>query len=190
MPNKKKEKVSQEPPKAGKSGKSSKDVQDNLDIESLVSWFAAGLQLAKQIAGVQNTTIGEDPFPPSQQQLSQTFICPQYDCRHLHTGMQAVSGGNDHRLASSVTLSFLLASKKSNSVPPATQLSKIKVPQPQTAAKKEKRQSSSRFSITSSRELQKLPALKGDKDMTTSQLVSYSANAPSVLVVCTHLIVV
>ncbi|XP_048340592.1 serine/threonine-protein phosphatase 2A 56 kDa regulatory subunit gamma isoform [Sphaerodactylus townsendi] len=86
MPNKKKEKVSQEPPKAGKSGKSSKDVQDNLDIE--------------------------------------------------------------------------LASKKSNSVPPATQLSKIKVPQPQTAAKKEKRQSSSRFSITSSRELQKLPALK------------------------------
>ncbi|XP_015279934.1 PREDICTED: serine/threonine-protein phosphatase 2A 56 kDa regulatory subunit delta isoform-like [Gekko japonicus] len=87
MPNKKKEKVNQEPPKAGKSGKSSKDVQDNLDIE--------------------------------------------------------------------------VTSKKSNSIPPATQLSKIKVPPPQAAVKKEKRQSSSRFSISSNRELQKLPALKG-----------------------------
>ncbi|XP_054826655.1 serine/threonine-protein phosphatase 2A 56 kDa regulatory subunit gamma isoform isoform X3 [Eublepharis macularius] len=86
MPNKKKEKVNQEPPKAGKSGKSSKDVQDNLDIE--------------------------------------------------------VTG------------------KKSNSIPPASQLSKIKVPPPQAAVKKEKRQSSSRFSISNNRELQKLPALK------------------------------
>ncbi|XP_060117131.1 serine/threonine-protein phosphatase 2A 56 kDa regulatory subunit gamma isoform isoform X3 [Heteronotia binoei] len=86
MPNKKKEKVNQEPPKAGKSGKSSKDVQDNLDIE--------------------------------------------------------------------------VTSKKSNNIPPATQLSKVKVPPPQAAVKKEKRQSSSRFSISSNRELQKLPALK------------------------------
>ncbi|XP_077179832.1 serine/threonine-protein phosphatase 2A 56 kDa regulatory subunit gamma isoform isoform X2 [Paroedura picta] len=86
MPNKKKEKVNQEPPKAGKSGKSSKDVQDNLDID--------------------------------------------------------------------------VTSKKSNSIPPTTQLSKIKVPPPQAVAKKEKRQSSSRFSISSNRELQKLPALK------------------------------
>ncbi|XP_061468151.1 serine/threonine-protein phosphatase 2A 56 kDa regulatory subunit gamma isoform isoform X2 [Rhineura floridana] len=86
MPNKKKEKVSQEPPKAGKSGKSSKDVQDNLDIE--------------------------------------------------------------------------VTSKKSNTIPPTAQLSKVKVPSAQPVAKKEKRQSSSRFSISNNRELQKLPALK------------------------------
>ncbi|XP_026535990.1 serine/threonine-protein phosphatase 2A 56 kDa regulatory subunit gamma isoform isoform X2 [Notechis scutatus] len=86
MPNKNKKEKSQEPPKVGKSSKSSKDVQDNLDIE--------------------------------------------------------------------------VSCKKSNTVSSATQLSKIKVTSTQAAAKKEKRQSSSKFSITSNRELQKLPALK------------------------------
>ncbi|XP_044293053.1 serine/threonine-protein phosphatase 2A 56 kDa regulatory subunit gamma isoform isoform X3 [Varanus komodoensis] len=50
--------------------------------------------------------------------------------------------------------------KKSNTMPPATQLAKNKVPPAQPAVKKEKRQSSSRFSISNNRELQKLPALK------------------------------
>ncbi|XP_062974130.1 serine/threonine-protein phosphatase 2A 56 kDa regulatory subunit gamma isoform isoform X2 [Elgaria multicarinata webbii] len=50
--------------------------------------------------------------------------------------------------------------KKSSTIPPATQLSKIKVPPAQAVVKKEKRQSSSRFSISNNRELQKLPALK------------------------------
>uniref|UniRef100_A0A803VEL3 Uncharacterized protein n=1 Tax=Ficedula albicollis TaxID=59894 RepID=A0A803VEL3_FICAL len=45
--------------------------------------------------------------------------------------------------------------------PPPAQLSKIKVPAPQTVVKKEKRQSSSRFNVSNNRELQKLPALKG-----------------------------
>uniref|UniRef100_A0A8D0BKX1 Serine/threonine protein phosphatase 2A regulatory subunit n=1 Tax=Salvator merianae TaxID=96440 RepID=A0A8D0BKX1_SALMN len=53
-----------------------------------------------------------------------------------------------------------VTSKKSNTIPPTAQLSKIKVPPAQAAVKKEKRQSSSRFSISNNRELQKLPALK------------------------------
>ncbi|XP_058018703.1 serine/threonine-protein phosphatase 2A 56 kDa regulatory subunit gamma isoform isoform X2 [Ahaetulla prasina] len=57
-------------------------------------------------------------------------------------------------------LDIEVACKKSNTVSSATQLSKIKVTSTQAAAKKEKRQSSSKFSITSNRELQKLPALK------------------------------
>lgn len=54
-----------------------------------------------------------------------------------------------------------MSNKKSNSAPPPAQLSKIKVPAPQTVVKKEKRQSSSRFNVSNNRELQKLPALKG-----------------------------
>ncbi|XP_042322360.1 serine/threonine-protein phosphatase 2A 56 kDa regulatory subunit gamma isoform isoform X2 [Sceloporus undulatus] len=50
--------------------------------------------------------------------------------------------------------------KKSNTIPPTPQLSKIKIPPAQAVVKKEKRQSSSRFSINNNRELQKLPALK------------------------------
>ncbi|KAK2544030.1 hypothetical protein Q9966_002392, partial [Columba livia] len=53
-----------------------------------------------------------------------------------------------------------VSNKKSNSTPPPAQLSKIKVPAPQTVLKKEKRQSSSRFNVSINRELQKLPALK------------------------------
>ncbi|NXO37477.1 2A5G phosphatase, partial [Locustella ochotensis] len=53
-----------------------------------------------------------------------------------------------------------VSNKKSNSTPPPAQLSKIKVPAPQTVVKKEKRQSSSRFNVSNNRELQKLPALK------------------------------
>ncbi|XP_035631119.1 serine/threonine-protein phosphatase 2A 56 kDa regulatory subunit gamma isoform-like isoform X2 [Oncorhynchus keta] len=50
--------------------------------------------------------------------------------------------------------------KGSNSVPPATQLLKGKQPSSQTPVKKDKRQSSSRFSLSNNRELQKLPAFK------------------------------
>lgn len=51
--------------------------------------------------------------------------------------------------------------KGSNSVPPTTQLLKGKQSGSQAPVKKEKRQSSSRFSLSNSRELQKLPAFKG-----------------------------
>ncbi|KAI1897868.1 hypothetical protein AGOR_G00087690 [Albula goreensis] len=47
-----------------------------------------------------------------------------------------------------------------NSTPPTTQLLKGKQPGSQTPVKKEKRQSSSRFSLSNNRELQKLPAFK------------------------------
>ncbi|XP_007433459.1 serine/threonine-protein phosphatase 2A 56 kDa regulatory subunit gamma isoform isoform X2 [Python bivittatus] len=57
-------------------------------------------------------------------------------------------------------LDIEVSCKKSNTVSPTAQLSKIKVTSTPAVAKKEKRQSSSKFSITSNRELQKLPALK------------------------------
>ncbi|KAL7871719.1 hypothetical protein SRHO_G00067020 [Serrasalmus rhombeus] len=50
--------------------------------------------------------------------------------------------------------------KGSNSVPPTTQLLKGKQSGSQAPVKKEKRQSSSRFSLSNNRELQKLPAFK------------------------------
>uniref|UniRef100_A0A671YMG3 Serine/threonine protein phosphatase 2A regulatory subunit n=1 Tax=Sparus aurata TaxID=8175 RepID=A0A671YMG3_SPAAU len=50
--------------------------------------------------------------------------------------------------------------KTGNSVPPTTQLLKGKQPGSQTPVKKDKRQSSSRFSLSNNRELQKLPAFK------------------------------
>uniref|UniRef100_A0A672KMJ5 Serine/threonine protein phosphatase 2A regulatory subunit n=1 Tax=Sinocyclocheilus grahami TaxID=75366 RepID=A0A672KMJ5_SINGR len=50
--------------------------------------------------------------------------------------------------------------KGANSVPPATQLLKSKAAGSQTPLKKEKRPSSSRFSLSNNRELQKLPAFK------------------------------
>ncbi|CDQ59971.1 unnamed protein product [Oncorhynchus mykiss] len=51
--------------------------------------------------------------------------------------------------------------KGSNSVPPTTQLLKGKQLGSQMPVKKDKRQSSSRFSLSNNRELQKLPAFKG-----------------------------
>lgn len=51
--------------------------------------------------------------------------------------------------------------RPSNSTPPPTQLNKIKYSGGPQLVKKERRQSSSRFSLTKNRELQKLPALKG-----------------------------
>ncbi|KAJ8341658.1 hypothetical protein SKAU_G00339490 [Synaphobranchus kaupii] len=60
--------------------------------------------------------------------------------------------------------------KNSNSVPPTTQLLKAKQPGLQTPVKKEKRQSSSRFSLSNNRELQKLPAFK-DCSLKSSHLV-------------------
>uniref|UniRef100_A0A671SZG8 Serine/threonine protein phosphatase 2A regulatory subunit n=1 Tax=Sinocyclocheilus anshuiensis TaxID=1608454 RepID=A0A671SZG8_9TELE len=50
--------------------------------------------------------------------------------------------------------------KGANSVPPATQLLKSKAAGSQTPLKKEKRPSSSRFSLSNNRELQKLPEFK------------------------------
>uniref|UniRef100_A0A3Q3BUM5 Serine/threonine protein phosphatase 2A regulatory subunit n=1 Tax=Haplochromis burtoni TaxID=8153 RepID=A0A3Q3BUM5_HAPBU len=50
--------------------------------------------------------------------------------------------------------------RPSNSTPPPTQLNKIKYSGGPQLVKKERRQSSSRFSLTKNRELQKLPALK------------------------------
>ncbi|XP_042288403.1 serine/threonine-protein phosphatase 2A 56 kDa regulatory subunit delta isoform isoform X2 [Thunnus maccoyii] len=50
--------------------------------------------------------------------------------------------------------------RPSNSTPPPTQLNKIKYSGGPQLVKKERRQSSSRFSLTRNRELQKLPALK------------------------------
>ena len=55
------------------------------------------------------------------------------------------------------------ASKRpSNSTPPPTQLNKIRYSGGAQLVKKERRHSSSRFSLTRNRELVKLPALKGD----------------------------
>uniref|UniRef100_A0A3B3CR79 Uncharacterized protein n=1 Tax=Oryzias melastigma TaxID=30732 RepID=A0A3B3CR79_ORYME len=56
--------------------------------------------------------------------------------------------------------------RSSNSTPPPTQLNKIKYSGGPQLVKKERRQSSSRFSLTRNRELQKLPALKGDQNPT------------------------
>lgn len=53
--------------------------------------------------------------------------------------------------------------RPSNSTPPPTQLNKIKYSGGPQLVKKERRQSSSRFSLTKNRELQKLPALKGER---------------------------
>nr|KAF6486656.1 protein phosphatase 2 regulatory subunit B'gamma [Rousettus aegyptiacus] len=54
-----------------------------------------------------------------------------------------------------------IPSKKNSLITaPSTSSSKIKVPLSQPTVKKEKRQNSSRFSITSNRELQKLSSLK------------------------------
>ncbi|XP_053292017.1 serine/threonine-protein phosphatase 2A 56 kDa regulatory subunit delta isoform isoform X1 [Pleuronectes platessa] len=50
--------------------------------------------------------------------------------------------------------------RPSNSTPPPTQLNKIKYSGGAQLVKRERRQSSSRFSLTKNRELQKLPALK------------------------------
>nr|XP_040016825.1 protein phosphatase 2, regulatory subunit B', gamma b isoform X2 [Gasterosteus aculeatus aculeatus] len=50
--------------------------------------------------------------------------------------------------------------KANNNVPPTTQLLKGKQPGSQTPVKKDKRPSSSRFSLSNNRELQKLPAFK------------------------------
>ncbi|KAK1158696.1 serine/threonine-protein phosphatase 2A 56 kDa regulatory subunit gamma isoform isoform X1 [Acipenser oxyrinchus oxyrinchus] len=50
--------------------------------------------------------------------------------------------------------------KNSNNTPPTTQVSKVKLPGPQTPVKKEKRRSSSRVNLSNNRELQKLPAFK------------------------------
>nr|XP_033469671.1 serine/threonine-protein phosphatase 2A 56 kDa regulatory subunit delta isoform [Epinephelus lanceolatus] len=60
--------------------------------------------------------------------------------------------------------------RPSNSTPPPTQLNKIKYSGGPQLVKKERRQSSSRFSLTKNRELQKLPALKDSPLMEREEL--------------------
>ncbi|XP_064847548.1 serine/threonine-protein phosphatase 2A 56 kDa regulatory subunit gamma isoform-like isoform X1 [Oncorhynchus masou masou] len=74
--------------------------------------------------------------------------------KEKESGKVVKTGGqeNDHEQGSN--------RKGSNSVPPATQLLKGKQPGSQMPVKKDKRQSSSRFSLSNNRELQKLPAFK------------------------------
>lgn len=71
--------------------------------------------------------------------------------------------------------------RPSNSAPPPTQLNKIKYSGGPQLVKKERRQSSSRFSLTKNRELQKLPALKGARWLllfiTDYSLFTYTAFA-------------
>uniref|UniRef100_A0A8C2IT07 Serine/threonine protein phosphatase 2A regulatory subunit n=1 Tax=Cyprinus carpio TaxID=7962 RepID=A0A8C2IT07_CYPCA len=71
--------------------------------------------------------------------------------------------------------------KGTNSVPPAAQLLKGKASGSQAPLKKEKRPSSSRFSLSSSRELQKLPALKGEAHL---HMYSYTHFSSVVEVLC------
>ncbi|XP_051500313.1 serine/threonine-protein phosphatase 2A 56 kDa regulatory subunit gamma isoform isoform X2 [Myxocyprinus asiaticus] len=66
---------------------------------------------------------------------------------------------SDSQGLESVACAGLEGSNK-NSVPPTTQLLKGKQSGSQSAVKKDKRQSSSRFSLSNNRELQKLPAFK------------------------------
>uniref|UniRef100_A0AAQ4RLH1 Serine/threonine protein phosphatase 2A regulatory subunit n=1 Tax=Gasterosteus aculeatus aculeatus TaxID=481459 RepID=A0AAQ4RLH1_GASAC len=60
--------------------------------------------------------------------------------------------------------------RPSNSTPPPTQLNKIKYSGGRQLVKKERRQSSSRFSLTKNRELQKLPALKDSPPVEQEEL--------------------
>ncbi|XP_069465017.1 serine/threonine-protein phosphatase 2A 56 kDa regulatory subunit delta isoform isoform X4 [Ambystoma mexicanum] len=60
--------------------------------------------------------------------------------------------------------------RPSNSVPPPTQLNKIKYSGGPQIVKKERRQSSSRFNISKNRELQKLPALKDSPTLDREEL--------------------
>uniref|UniRef100_A0A673CMG6 Serine/threonine protein phosphatase 2A regulatory subunit n=1 Tax=Sphaeramia orbicularis TaxID=375764 RepID=A0A673CMG6_9TELE len=71
-------------------------------------------------------------------------VCPNVECGVVFECQQQQSGSK----------------RPSNSTPPPTQLNKIKYSGGPQLVKKERRQSSSRFSLTKNRELQKLPALK------------------------------
>ncbi|XP_029448640.1 serine/threonine-protein phosphatase 2A 56 kDa regulatory subunit delta isoform isoform X2 [Rhinatrema bivittatum] len=72
-----------------------------------------------------------------------------------------ISSGKDGGGESGEEVQQQTANKRpSNSVPPPTQLNKIKYSGGPQILKKERRQSSSRFNLSKNRELQKLPALK------------------------------
>ncbi|XP_069394833.1 serine/threonine-protein phosphatase 2A 56 kDa regulatory subunit delta isoform isoform X2 [Paralichthys olivaceus] len=70
------------------------------------------------------------------------------------------SGGKDGASDNADEVQQSSSKRPSNSTPPPTQLNKIKYSGGAQLVKRERRQSSSRFSLTKNRELQKLPALK------------------------------
>ncbi|KAM8852640.1 serine/threonine-protein phosphatase 2A 56 kDa regulatory subunit delta isoform [Synchiropus picturatus] len=78
------------------------------------------------------------------------------------SGVKNSGGGGERDAAENSEESQQQSGSKraSNSTPPPTQLNKIKYSGGPQLVKKERRQSSSRFSLTRNRELQKLPALK------------------------------
>ncbi|KAI2657557.1 Serine/threonine-protein phosphatase 2A 56 kDa regulatory subunit delta isoform [Labeo rohita] len=71
-------------------------------------------------------------------------------------------GGKDAGTENSEEAQQTASKRPSNSTPPPTQLNKIKYSGGPQIVKKERRQSSSRFNLSKNRELQKLPALKGN----------------------------
>uniref|UniRef100_A0A3Q2ZQR1 Serine/threonine protein phosphatase 2A regulatory subunit n=1 Tax=Kryptolebias marmoratus TaxID=37003 RepID=A0A3Q2ZQR1_KRYMA len=80
------------------------------------------------------------------------------------------SGGKDGASENSDEQQQSGSKRPSNSTPPPTQLNKIKYSGGPQLVKKERRQSSSRFSLTKNRELQKLPALKDAPPMEREEL--------------------
>ncbi|XP_058147549.1 serine/threonine-protein phosphatase 2A 56 kDa regulatory subunit gamma isoform isoform X2 [Dasypus novemcinctus] len=73
---------------------------------------------------------------------------------------KAGKSGKSSREGTDTVESEISSRKNSVAVSQSAVSSKIKVPVPQPIVKKEKRQNSSRFSISNNRELQKLPSLK------------------------------
>uniref|UniRef100_A0A9L0TQD2 Protein phosphatase 2 regulatory subunit B'gamma n=1 Tax=Equus caballus TaxID=9796 RepID=A0A9L0TQD2_HORSE len=74
---------------------------------------------------------------------------------------KAGKSGKSSKEGQDVVESEISSRKNSLAAVPSTVSSKIKVPVPQPIVKKDKRQNSSRFSVSNNRELQKLPSLKG-----------------------------
>uniref|UniRef100_A0A3Q2GY49 Protein phosphatase 2 regulatory subunit B'gamma n=1 Tax=Equus caballus TaxID=9796 RepID=A0A3Q2GY49_HORSE len=73
---------------------------------------------------------------------------------------KAGKSGKSSKEGQDVVESEISSRKNSLAAVPSTVSSKIKVPVPQPIVKKDKRQNSSRFSVSNNRELQKLPSLK------------------------------
>uniref|UniRef100_A0A8C4PF40 Serine/threonine-protein phosphatase 2A 56 kDa regulatory subunit n=1 Tax=Equus asinus asinus TaxID=83772 RepID=A0A8C4PF40_EQUAS len=73
---------------------------------------------------------------------------------------KAGKSGKSSKEGQDVVESEIPSRKNSLAAVPSTVSSKIKVPVPQPIVKKDKRQNSSRFSVSNNRELQKLPSLK------------------------------
>lgn len=98
--------------------------------------------------------VGLYKLPPNPEDVIQTLVSSQ----HASVGMSFLCVQSQQQQSGS--------KRPSNSAPPPTQLNKIKYSGGPQLVKKERRQSSSRFSLTKNRELQKLPALKGTRRLT------------------------